>query len=219
MISLRATAFLLFLIILFSCNQEGQENQSPSQEVLDRSIAFHDPQGEWNTWEGQMNLKETRPDGNVRTTTLWFNNNESYLKIRRGDQEFGMKQDSCFVISGDVDCERVEFMRNYFLYLWGLPMKLQDPGTSLSGRVDTLTWNSRDVLALHVSYEKEDWSYYFDRQTYALTGYQFVKKDGTGEWIELYDTEEAGNMLLPRERRWFVLGDSTYLGADILTGD
>ena len=209
------------MLIFSACGGSATKemNLTPAEKILDRSIAFHDPDGDWDTWEGRLDIKETRPDGNDIATTVWINNDEGLVRIRRGKQEFGMKQDSCFVIAGDADCERAEFMRNYFLYLWGLPMKLKDPGTALSDRVDTLTWNSRNVLVLHVSYEKEDWSYYFDRNNFALTGYRFVKRDGTGEWIELYDTGKAGNMILPKERRWFVLLDSTHLGTDILTGD
>jgi len=206
-------------IVLTACGYSGTPDRSGSaaEKVLDLAVMYHDPDDAWRELQAEMTFLESRPAEKGDTTFIWLRNNEGYFQIRRPKEEHGMLLDSGFVIAGNVDRDRIEMLRNYYLYLWGLPMKLRDQGTDLLSSVDTLIWNDKKVLKITAEYATDVWDFYFDFENYALAGYRFVKNNGEGEWIELYGIERFGNMRIPKERRWYVLSDSTYLGTDILT--
>lgn len=217
MINSKIVFLILCTSFIVQCKtQENPEGTTPAENILEMSLQYHDPKNTWGSQDIEMNFVETRPGGEDRKTSVHIRNDIGYFRVRRPGEEHGMLMDSCFVISGAVDCDRVQTLRNYYLYLWGLPMKLRDPGTDLSDHVDTLKWNGLDVLALKASYDTDEWTFYFDRSDYALKGYQFVKNDGSGEWVELYNLADVGEMRIPSERRWYVLSDSTHLGTDVL---
>jgi len=46
-------------------------------------------------------------------------------------------------------------IRNYYSYLWGMPMKLRDPGTRLDPEIRETTFEGRPVRALKFTYGAE----------------------------------------------------------------
>jgi len=104
--------------------------QSSAEEVLARACSYHDPHRNWPTLDVTLFFKETRPDGPDRQTIIEINNAQSYMKINRNDEEiYEITGQEAKVIKGDKGKERALLLRNYYLYLWGLPMKLNDEGT------------------------------------------------------------------------------------------
>ncbi|MGI9626820.1 MAG: DUF6503 family protein, partial [Longimicrobiales bacterium] len=124
-----------------------------------------------------------------------------------------------------LDCPGVERMRNYYLYLWGLPMKLTDPGTQIASEIEQATFDERAALSAKVTYDAEVgsdiWYFYFDPATYQMIGYKFYHDEaaGDGEYILLRDEYDLLGMKIPAVRRWFTNRDSTFLGADHLVED
>jgi len=112
-------------------------------------------------------------------------------------------------------------MRDYYVYLWGLPMKLRDPGTQLGG-VKSTTFTDQDAYSLRVTYApevgKDVWYFYFDRETAALVGYRFYHDEAKndGEVIVLEGEYEGHGMRLPESRAWTTHQDDRYLGTDTL---
>jgi len=76
--------------------------------------------------------------------------------------------------------------RNYYTYLYGLPMKLKDLGRIISPRVLEKKINGSSYWVLKVNYKpdlgSDTWYFYFDKNSYALKRYQFFhdesKNDG-----------------------------------------
>ena len=146
----------------------------------------------------------------------WIDNSVGYFKLDRGGVEVhGMKMDSCFVITGDVDCSRAERMRNYYIYLWGLPMKLKDSQASIQspGLAD---WEGVECHMVEVHYESDQWKFYFDKASFRLAGYEFVQNNGNGERILLEGEAMIGSIKVPSTRSWFVTSDNRFLGTDRL---
>jgi len=116
--------------------------------------------------------------------------------------------------------------KNYYTYLYGLPMKLKDPGTIISKTVVTQNFKGKEYLMLRATYNKEVgsdvWQFYFDPTTYAMEIYQFFKADpggdgkNTGEYILLKDIKTINGIKFPKERAWYYNKDDGYLGTDIL---
>ena len=210
---------IIVAILFFTVTTSITNSQSlTAEDIITKSISYHDPAGHWPNFKGKLVLTEEREEGD-RLTKFSINNQIGRFLFERNDVSHGMLMDSCFVISGEADCDRIATVRNYYLYLWGLPMKLQDAGTNLQPEVQTIEdWNGRSVYVIEVHYERENWSYYIDQNDFALVGYQFMfnYKEG-GELITLDGEMEADGIKFPKTRTWYELPGETYLAKDVLT--
>ena len=212
---------------------------SPSSELVEQVIGFHDPQGLWQDGIFRLQLDETRPDGPSRETTLLFDNARGRFEIatQREDAQIDgvLDRDGCEVrLNGStqfndeekekyrLSCERLEWLRNYYAYLWGLPMKLHDEGTFLDPDVLETIYQDRPVQAVRVIYDPEVgsdvWYFYLDTETHALAGYRFFHDEakGDGEYITLEGQVEVGGLRLPKARAWYTNAEDRYLGTDTL---
>jgi len=129
-----------------------------------------------------------------------------------------------------MTCDRASLYKNYYSYLYGLPMKLKDPGTNLSDTVDKKTYKGKDYLVLKVTYDasvgSDVWYFYFNPKTYAMEIYQFFKTDDngkektdTGEYILLSEEAVVNGIKMPKVRAWYYNKDDKYLGTDSLIKD
>ncbi len=196
--------------------------QTPTAaEVLKKTIAYHDPGNKWPSLKAVFSFRETRPSGPDRESTAEIDNTQGWFKLeRKGIEAHGMKMDSCFVISGDVDCRRAAMMRNYYLYLWGLPMKLMDEGTPLENEVREETYEGQACYVLRVPYEADIWYFYIAKANYQMLAYSFYKDEeaGKGELITTEGEFTYGDMRFPNNRTWYELPGDRVLGTDILVG-
>jgi hypothetical protein len=110
--------------------------------------------------------------------------------------------------------------RNYYTYLWGLPMKLRDPGTIIDDNVHRVNFFGQELLEMKVTYHEEVggdiWYFYFHPETYALSGYRFYHDEAAndGEYILLEDEAQIGDFRIPAQRHWYTHGERQYLGSD-----
>ena len=87
-----------------------------------------------------------------------------------------------------MNCERAKMFKNYYIYLYGLSIKLKDKGTIINQKVTAKIFKGKEYLVLKVNYSKEvgkdTWCFYFDPETYAMGVYQFFKEaKGSGEYL------------------------------------
>ncbi|MEM9325154.1 MAG: DUF6503 family protein [Bacteroidota bacterium] len=208
----------LALLIFWHSTAYGQNVSA--KDILKKAIAYHDPNNEWPVLQAQFSFNETRPNGQDRSTTAEINNGQGWFQLERKDIEsHGMKMDSCFLLYGEADCDRAARMRNYYLYLWGLPMKLTDEGTPLDDEVREETFEGQDCYILRVPYEEDVWYFYLSKEDYRMIAYKFYKDEATGKG-ELITTEGVytyGEMKFANNRTWYVLPGLRVLGTDILT--
>lgn len=228
----------LLLVVPFAsvgCRTLAAGRVPAAENLLARSIAHHDPDGVWGTRPLDLEISESRPDGSERTTRLHVDAPAGVFTLDRRDGgqvlEGRIGPDECFwnLAAGDfsseqveaLSCESLERTRDYYLYLWGLPMKLRDPGTRL-GPVTRVRTAAGPVFRLRVTYDPEVgsdvWDFDFDPTTAALVGYRFFHDEaaGDGEWIAL-DGELAGaGLRLPRTRTWYTHAEDELLGTDRL---
>ena len=117
---------------------------------------------------------------------------------------------------------RAQLMENYYTYLYGLPMKLKDPGTIINSTVERKEFLGKEYLVLKVKYEegigKDSWYFYFDPKSYALKVYQFYHDEtkNDGEYILLNDEENFYGIKIPKFRAWYINKDGSYLATDTL---
>jgi hypothetical protein len=117
---------------------------------------------------------------------------------------------------------RAKMYQNYYTYLYGLPMKLKDPGAIIHDEVLLEKFKGDNYYKLKVTYDKEvgkdTWYFYFDTETYQMEFYQFFHDESKedGEYISLEGLETINGVKMPKKRAWFMNKDNKYLGTDIL---
>jgi hypothetical protein len=209
-----------------------------ADSVLTRSIRYHDPEGTWAKRSHLIQLAESRPNGTVHQTRLTFypatnefemnqTRGRDKIQIRLRNNSYSFSHQGRTEISAEaakkfsLTEEGTRRLRDYYTYLFGLPMKLRDEGTLVQPAVHTTWYDGREMLELEIHYApetgKDIWFFYFDPETYAMSGYSFYhEKDGpgTGEYILLEGEVSVGKMKLPAERHWYLTKNKLYLGTD-----
>lgn len=234
---LRSTTIPCILVFaLFSGISRAQISGS---ELLDKAIDFHDPERNWKSFQGDFNVTMQSPKTGERISRITIDLPKQVFNLDvRKDQDnysYYLEKDSCEIsLNGSstiskadlekfrLSCERGTMYRDYYTYLYGLPMKLKDNGTIIHDKVVTKTFKGKDYLVLKVTYDKEvgedTWYFYFDPTTYAMEVYQFFHDESKndGEYILLKELEEINGIKMPKIREWYYNTDEKYLGTDIL---
>ena len=210
-----------------------------SAQLLERSIALHDPQNRWEEGVFELSFIETRPDGDKRVAEVMIDNRHSRFSISAsrddakldgtldGDECSWQLNDSTEFSDAEAEkyrltCEFLQRMRNYYVYLWGLPMKLRDPGTLIDETVTETDFMGATVWSIRVTYEEgvgsDTWYFYFDPKDARMVGYRFFhdESEGDGEYIILEDVIESGGLALPAVRTWYTNKEDKLLGTDRL---
>lgn len=111
-------------------------------------------------------------------------------------------------------------MKDYYQYLWALPMKLKDPGTIIDPNVHARDFFGQELLEVRVTYDQEVgndiWYFYFHPDTYALSGYRFYHDESKndGEYILIEGEKQVNGMKIPARRHWYTHTDRRLLGTD-----
>ena len=227
-----------FFLFFFGALVSAQELSGV--ELLNKAIDYHDPNSNWNSFKGNLSITMSTPDSKERVSDIVLNIPQQYFQLTsvkdgvtlkqtldRGQCEL-MLNGSTTVSQEDIKthrltCERASMMKNYYTYLYGLPMKLKDPGTILDSKTQKKTFKGKDYLVLKATYEKEVgddiWYFYFDPNTYAMEVYLFFHEEAKndGEYILLTGEEEVSGIKMPKTRAWYYNKDDKYLGTDVLT--
>lgn len=224
----------------------AQSPEMSAVELVERAIAYHDPNDVWQS-PHELRLEERRPDGVVRQTRIVLNQRRAALEMEREVLDSKTKEKVALWMSvigekvetklngsedvSEADANRYRLgpdqgrsTRNYYAYLYGLPMKLKDPGTKLHTPVKTTQFDAMESLELKVTYSEEvgsdTWYFYFHPTSFALIGYRFYHDEskGDGEYITLSNEMlSADGMRLPKVRTWYTHQDDKLLGTDTIT--
>lgn len=226
--------------LLFCCSFSLLQAQMPSaEELLKKTIAFHDPENLW--YKSQINLKlrgEYASGLVVNTEVEMYMPSHDYVSRQERSERMLLSKiigDSCYhEVNGSADirqeekmrfkltCKNTARMRNYNIYLYGLPMKLMDESAILDPKVEELELKGKKYWVLRVSYSPEVgidiWKFYINPETYQMEAYQFYKNeaDKKGEMIFLKGLTNVGSMKLPKERTWYDWPKEKLLGTDIV---
>lgn len=215
-----------------------------AEELLAKSIAYHDPEGVWGeaavrvTIQGELSDELAARSG-ARTTErravidprtgrfdVAFEESGAEVKMTVVGDEATVTVDGRSDLSAEelekyrATVPRALLLRNYMSYLYGLPMKLRDAGVNLDPTPERTTFQGEDVWALRVTYDeavgRDTWYFYLDPETAALVGYRFYHDEdaGDGEYIVLDGEIEGGGLRLPKVRRWYTNQEGTYLATD-----
>lgn len=202
-----------------------------ANDVLTRSIAYHDPEGRWGRGTFEITEVAIPPSGPAHRNVLLFDNARSRFELRtslegrpvtlvvQDDQVLATRVDGKTDLSAE-ELERYRLKpvqvlsrRNRDLFLWGLPMKLRDPGTRLDPQVKETRFAGRAAYQLRVTYDaavgRDTWYFFFDRGTCALVGHRYHHDEAArdGEYAVLSGEVSGAGLRLPRVRKWYANKD------------
>lgn len=237
----KGCTFLCFLALLSVGGLFRDVTADPetrADQLVSRSIAFHDPRGVWGNREVSLSWVGTNPDGEERLSLeMSFGRDAAHFAMQgtyRGHQiDYSTSAEGwTATVDGDpepsaelrqrmaLDREDGFLWRSYFGFLAWLPMKLTDPGTHVGPDVGTAQFNGEDVQVVRVTYDPEvggdTWYFYFDPETAQLMGCRFHHDEqaNDGEYIVFEDLVTDADLRLPRVRKWFVNENDRFLGRD-----
>ncbi len=227
---------LLFTFFTITLSVQAQEITGP--QLLEKAIKYYDPEGKWETFQGSFHITMETPNKPNRDSEIKIDlpNQYFYVKATQGKNttEYTVDKGKCTIQfngktpseeekkKNNLSCDRANLYKNYYSYLYGLPMKLKDPGTIIDQQVSLDKFMGEMYLVLKATYKKEvgkdTWYFYFDPDTYAMEAYQFLKnsKLDTGEYILLTGTETINGIKMPKKRDWYYNKNQQFLGTDML---
>lgn len=226
------------LIFLLLCASQLL-SQSEAIDLLNKSIYFHDPNGNWEILQANLDFEVERPGKPNGERKVFINNKESkfsfWAKYEYDVLNYEVLEDKgiarwngveeiadSLVKKYRISPERAVMYRDYYTYLYGMPMKLKDKGAIIHDKVETVIFFGKSYHRIKVTYEPtvgdDIWYFYFHPQTAALEAYQFFHDESKndGEYILFEELKEVSRIKIPRIRKWYYNKDSTYLAADIL---
>ncbi|MGM0947107.1 MAG: DUF6503 family protein [Bacteroidota bacterium] len=211
--------FLIFFILSFSSCQLEEKEVDSASELIEKSIRFHDPNGVWADFSGTFSIVDSLPAPREnRSYQVSFQNTLNKVHYSIEDLEFIVWGDSVQVFKGEIEKDRALMLRNYYSYLWGLPMKLKDPGTQVDEKILRKELNGKSFMVVRVPYEKDTWYFYFDPETAQLEAYKFYQDElaQKGEIIYLDGLVDFEEFLIPKSRSWYRTENGEFLGRDEL---
>ena len=214
-----------------------------ANDLLDKAIEYHNPNGDWEGFNDTFTVVMTTPNAPKRTSVISIDLPKQYFSVTATKDTvtttYTLDKGKCKMVYNErvldsinakqksMTCDRATLYKNYYTYLYGLPMKLKDPGTNLSDIVEQKTFKGKDYLVLKATYDEavgsDVWYFYFNRKTYVMEIYQFFKTDDngkekpdTGEYILLSEEALVNGIKMPKVRAWYYNKDDKYLGTDTL---
>jgi hypothetical protein len=232
-------SFFLCFLSCFIYISTATSQELTGQQLLEKTIKYHDPNGNWETFKGTLNVTMETPKNAPRVSTISINLPQEYFYVKAARDskitEYTVEKDTCMIAfngettiseavakKNNLNCERANLYKNYYTYLYGLPMKLKDEGTMIDPKVTKKTFKGKEYLVLKATYAetvgKDTWYFYFDPKTYAMEVYQFFKDESKndGEYILLTEEAVINDIKMPKKRAWYYNKDDGYLGTDIL---
>jgi hypothetical protein len=229
----------LLYLLLFFVGFQGMAQKITGTQLLEKTMQFHDPSGIWKTFKGTLHITMETPNSPNRDSEVNIDLPKQYFYVKatteKNTTEYTVDKGKCsMAYNGDTNpsdsikkknrlsCDRANLYKNYYTYLYGLPMKLEDKGTIIDEKVVYKKFKGKKYLVLKATYEKEvgkdTWYFYFNPKTYAMEIYQFYHDESKndGEYILLTGIETVNGIKMPKKRAWYMNKDDKYLGTDIL---
>jgi len=226
--------FILFITPFFAFAQSFT-----AVELLEKTIQYHDPTGNWNAFDATLKFEQDSPNRPNSFRWAHINNGDNsfafWMEREEGKIYQFVQNDNCeHTVAGladfseaiaskyKINCDRTKLWRDYYIYLYGLPMKLKDPGTILSEEVLDTTFMEQPCWAISVTYNpevgKDKWYFYLDKTNFSMIGYRFFHEESKndGEYIILKEEAEVDGVKIPKIRSWYYNKDGKFLGTDIL---
>ena len=227
------------VFVFAKANSQQSSVPFSAEEIVEKSIQYHDPNGNWDTFDASFKVMMSMPEKPDRLSAIQINLPKEAFSLTTTtvseSNSYFVKKDSVTVVKDGQMLEsvtseqkdRAMMMKDYYTYLYGLPMKLNDEGTIIHDKVEKVWFWNINAYKVKVTYSPEVgsdvWFFYFDTDTFALKAYQFFKTDDngnikkdSGEYILISDPKMIGGIKIPAERNWYYNKNTWFLAKDLI---
>ncbi len=196
---------LLFVLLtrLMACQMGSSSEGSVAEQLIAKSIKFHDPQGKWSEFSasiqqtsylerldpltGEKMIRERKIDLDIpRSRFVMAQELEGHLLMRTVSGKAicttEWNKDSISQAERDqyrLDCAGAERMRDYFRYLIGLPMVLRDKQAIVQDTITEIEFEGNVFQVVTIDYppsgEHPTWQFYIDPESGALHQAKFFR--------------------------------------------
>lgn len=231
-------SLFLFSFLVFA-KISAQQLAPSATELLQKSIGYHDPKGNWNKLHQKFYFHAIEPKDSAIYEHMYLDNRYSFFghtsKIEGNYVEKALADTVLYSrVNGDTSMtldmrkkcrvmpRAIKMARNSYVFLYGLPMKLTDKGVILDPVVKRDTFNKKEYWVLKADFDKsvgkDTWFLYINPTTYAMEGYRFYhnRKPNDGEFIICEDLLKVQDMLIPRVRYWYSNSNGEFIATDII---
>ncbi|MDF2157842.1 DUF6503 family protein [Algoriphagus sp. CAU 1675] len=211
--------YFVICLLAFSCNSISGSKPKTGRELILKSIEYHDPTNNWSHLKATLVIQDSLPPGrDSRFYEVFLDNSNSKMGYKINGLSYEVIQDSLIQIVGEIEEERALRMRNYYTYLWGLPMKLMDAGTVIEDSIRHEILGGKEYLVARVPYDKDTWYFYINPENFRMEAYKFFQDEANlvGEIIYLQKEIEFNSLRIPAQRTWYRTEKPEFLGTDIL---
>lgn len=230
-------SLIMSLVLSFLLSNSSYSQDLGPKKLLDSSCDYHDFNRELMNNAHRFVIEESRPGKSIRLCTLEYNppkesfsieynidGNKIQYRIKKNKTEIKFNGSNNFTDEEkqnyNLTRERALLLKDYYYYIWYLPVKLFDPGTSLSASLTKTSFNNIQCLELAVTYPQQDesdtWRFFFSPKNHKLMGYLFFNSRSDGEYIFLSDEITYEGLRIPAKREWYDNHNDTFLGSDKL---
>jgi hypothetical protein len=229
-------SFTLFWILTSGIFSQGISQNN----VLDKSIAHHDPENNWTKTTISIHIQEPRPQTPLRYSELTLDLGSGTFDLTRAYEPGIVSRiisetgEPTILLNGsaDIDEEIVEEFRldpsrnsgyrGFYKMMIGLPMSLQDEIVSEVVEMGSGMFHGIEVhvvrAKLNESLISDEWEVYFSKEDFSLKGLQFIHDDpeSEDELIVFDGSFSWDGITIPRFRHWYLADSEEYLGTDVI---
>lgn len=205
-----------------------------SREIVEASINYHDPNRMWAKLHHDFKVQSSR---DTLTLKLYSDQGMVEWTQKLNDGRFitaGYVSDSCFVkIDGKsiepqgkidnllLDCPQIISRSNYFLYMYGLPMKLEDAQAVIDPVPEKVYFLDKEYWRIKVHYNSPNgdrWQFYFDTDSFRFEIAQYFHSEhgDISEYIVFDSPLKVGQMVLPARHNWYLFKNRQFIGSEML---
>ena len=234
------------LVILLCAACSPREDTSPNltgQEILQKSIAIHDPNQKWKTTSFHFHIQEPRLSNPSRYSEVkWDNAAGTFELIRNRETHLSTHvidaQGNATVLLDDSEViadslvekfrlmpERNEIYREFYAMMYGLPMALDEEWVEKIGEVTIEEYHDQACYKLPITLKKEmfskKWQVYLATASFEFKGMEIIDmNDPTkGESLFFDGSIVINGIRIPRIRHWYDYETEDYLGSDIIVNN
>lgn len=225
---------VLVLLLLNACKSKTTSDS----ELLKKTLAYHDPQGNWSTLKTRLFIISSDTAGQEHAFEIELDNATGYFAhisrqdgkelvkgfadgkefyLLDGKQEIGEEDRKKYGLTS----ESLKWVHSFYPYLYGLPMKLTDKGVQATDVAAAEELEGKRYHVVQVNFEpsvgSDNWFFYFEPDTYAMKAYRFNHGEpDSGEYILLEHEEIVDGIRMPKVRKWYWNKNNQYIGTDTL---
>jgi hypothetical protein len=202
------TIFVFLILLSFASCSETTTTILTPRKIVENAVKFNDPNNNWKSLHANFSFESAFKHNPfpVENLEIEINVPKNEFRYSNSERDFEAiyKKDTCETISKQGNCNNYAWTKDFYTYVWGLPMKLQDPQTNIISFFTIENINKHPCYKVGVKYPNEDFDFYFKCSNFELLAFSFSKNDSSGhsEFVELKGLYAFNNIKFPETRTW-----------------